>query len=66
MSRRIHVRISPAGELTVEALGFHGRGCEAATRALEQALGKPAHRTRKPESWQQEQRQPLGHGGTTA
>ena len=65
MSRRIHVRISPAGELTVEALGFQGRGCEAATRALEQALGKPAQRRRKPECWRQEQQQQIGHGGST-
>jgi len=63
VSRRIHVRISPAGELTVEALGFKGRGCEAATRAIEEALGKPALRRRKAESWQQEQQQQIGSGG---
>ncbi len=54
MSRKIHVRISPAGEITVEAEGFHGKGCEAATKAIEDALGKPGSRTRKPEYWRQE------------
>ena len=39
MSRRIHVRVSPFGEITVEAEGFQGKGCEAATKAIEEALG---------------------------
>lgn len=49
MTRRILVRISPAGAITVEADGFHGTGCEAATKAIEEALGKPKERIRKPE-----------------
>lgn len=52
MSRRIHVRVSPAGEIVVEAEGFQGNGCEAATRAIEEALGKAKNRTRKPHFWQ--------------
>ncbi len=55
MSRKIHVRITPAGDITVEAAGFHGKGCEAATKAIEEALGKPGTRTRKPEYWRQNQ-----------
>lgn len=54
MSRKIHVRINPSGEITVEAEGFKGNGCEAATKAIEEALGKPGNRTRKPEFWRQE------------
>ena len=54
MSRRINVRISPTGEITVEAEGYKGSGCEAATKAIEAALGKPGTRTRKPEYWRQE------------
>ena len=54
MSRRILVRITPAGEITVEAEGFKGKGCEAATKAIEDALGKPGTRSRKPEFWRQE------------
>ena len=67
MSRKIHVRVSPSGDITVEAEGFQGKGCEAATKAIEDALGKPRERTRKPDFWRQSQRhqnqQPLGEGG---
>ena len=66
--RRIQVRVSPFGEITVEAEGFQGRGCEAATQAIEEALGKPGQRTRKPDFWRQpssvQQHQQLGEGGT--
>ena len=51
--RSIHVRVSPTGEVAVEAHGFSGRGCEAATAAIEAALGKTVSRTRKPEFWRQ-------------
>ncbi len=53
-SRKIHVRVTPAGEITVEAEGFQGKGCEAATKAIEEALGRAGNRTRKPEFWRQE------------
>ncbi len=56
-TRRIHVRVSPIGEITVEADGFQGKGCEAATKAIEDALGKPRERTRKPDFWRQPNRQ---------
>jgi hypothetical protein len=67
VSRRIHVKISPTGEITVEAEGFKGKGCEAATKAIEDALGKPREHTRKPDFWRQSQHrqahQQLGEGG---
>lgn len=53
-ARKIHVRITPDGEITVEAEGYKGNGCEAATKAIEEALGKPGTRSRKPEYWRQE------------
>ncbi len=66
MSRKIHVRVSPIGEITVEADGFQGNGCEAATKAIEDALGKPGVRTRKPDFWRQssvnQNQQQLGEG----
>ena len=67
MTRRIIVRISATGDITVEADGFKGKGCEAATKAIEEALGKPKERTRKSDYWRQSQRrqneQQLGGGG---
>ena len=54
MSRRILVRISTQGDIVVEAEGFQGKGCQAATKAIEDALGKPGTRTRKAEYWRQE------------
>ena len=67
MSRKIHVRVTPTGEISVEAEGFQGKGCEAATKAIEDALGKPRERTRKPDSWRQsnhhQNQQQLGEGG---
>ena len=53
MSRKIHVRITPSGDITVEAHGIKGQGCEAATKAIEDALGKAGTRTRKPDFWRQ-------------
>ena len=68
MSRQIHVTVSATGEITVEASGFQGKGCEAATKAIEDALGKPQQRTRKPDFWRQSNRhqnqQQLGEGGS--
>ena len=65
--RRIHVRVSPTGDLAVEAEGFQGSGCEAATKAIEQALGTVRERTRKPDWWRQSRdlrnQQHLGEGG---
>jgi hypothetical protein len=55
VSRKILVRITTAGAITVEADGFNGKGCEAATKAIEEALGKPGTRTRKPEYLRQTQ-----------
>ena len=54
MSRRIIVRVSPDGSITVEAAGFKGKGCEAATKAIEDTLGNPRTRTRKADYWRQE------------
>jgi hypothetical protein len=53
VSRKIQVRITPSGDITVEAHGFRGKGCEAATKAIEDALGKTGTRTRKPDYWRQ-------------
>ncbi len=57
MSRRIIVKVSPIGDISVEAEGFQGNGCEAATKAIEEALGKTTTRVRKPDFWRQSLRQ---------
>jgi len=68
--RRIHVRVSPNGDIAVEAQGYQGKGCEAATKAIEKALGTVRERTRKPDYWRQSQdhrnQQQLGGGGTSS
>ena len=65
--RRIHVRVSPTGDISVEAEGFQGKGCEAATAAIEEALGTVRNRKRKPDYWRvparQQNQQQLGGGG---
>lgn len=43
------VRISPGGEVRIEADGYTGSSCEEATRYLEEALGTASGRTRKAE-----------------
>jgi hypothetical protein len=64
VSRRILVRVSPNGDIHVEAEGFQGKGCEAATRTIEQALGTRTGRALKPEHRQDsanvQQQQSLG------
>ena len=51
MSRQIRVKVSPTGDITVEAHGFKGSGCEAATQAIEEALGTKVVRRRKSDWW---------------
>jgi hypothetical protein len=67
VSRRILVKVSPTGEITVEAKGFRGKSCTDATKAIEDALGSRTARTLKPAFVRQEARQPLrqqlGNGG---
>jgi hypothetical protein len=50
MSRKITVTVDPAGTAKVEAHGFRGAGCVAATRGIEEALGMAGEGRRlKPE-----------------
>jgi hypothetical protein len=48
MKQEIHVDIGPDGSLHIEAHGFTGTSCRAATAPLEQALG--AVRSRRPKT----------------
>ena len=47
--KTVEIIISPSGQLTINAAGFHGADCEKATAFLEQALGDIQQRQRKPE-----------------
>ena len=49
MKPTIEVIVSPMGDIVIEAVGFKGADCEAATRFLEEALGVLTAKTRKPE-----------------
>lgn len=49
MKRTIEITVSPYGEISINALGFKGSGCEQATKFLEEALGVPAQKLKKPE-----------------
>lgn len=47
--KTIEVIIGPTGAITIEAKEFKGRGCEEATRFLEESLGSVKERKKKPE-----------------
>ncbi len=49
MKSTIEVIVSPNGEIQIEAVAFKGADCEKATRFLEEALGVPTKRVKKPE-----------------
>ena len=54
--KTIEVSVSPTGEITIEAEGYTGSGCEDATRVLEEALGLPGKRARKAEFYRRRTR----------
>jgi hypothetical protein len=56
MKRTIDIIVSPSGEIQINAVGFKGADCEKATAAFEEALGTLAHKQRKPEWYQRNQR----------
>ena len=50
----ITITVSPVGAIKVDAQGFSGSGCTAATRAIEEALGSGS-RSIKTEYYAQEE-----------
>ena len=40
MNQRIEITVAPDGSTKVETKGFFGKACQAASRFIEQALGK--------------------------
>ena len=59
--QQVKVKIAADGSLTVEAEGVTGKGCEALTKPMEDALGATGGRTHKPE-YHQEQQQSAQEG----
>ena len=55
--QEITVTIDQDGQATVTVTGIDGPGCEAATEALEQALGAVRSRERTPEYYRVRQQQ---------
>ena len=49
MKPTIEVIVFPTGDIVIEAVGFKGADCEAATRFLEAALGVVNAKVKKPE-----------------
>lgn len=45
--KSIEVDIAPDGEVKIEAFGFQGGACLAATKEIEEALGKASGRKMK-------------------
>jgi hypothetical protein len=61
MKPTIEIIIGVSGEIKIDAIGFKGLDCEKATRFLEEALGGPGQKTKKPEYFQRtKQQQQLG------
>jgi len=64
IQRTIEVVVSPAGDISIDAVGFKGADCEKATRFLEETLGITKTRVKKPEYHQTRQTQIQQKAGT--
>lgn len=60
--KQIKIVIDVEGGVIVEAIGYKGRGCKEATKALESALGAVTKDTDKPELYQSEATVSVGSG----
>jgi hypothetical protein len=50
--KTIEIIVKKDGTIAIEAIGFQGKSCEAATQAFEQVLGTLDDRKKKPEYFQ--------------
>ena len=51
-NRTIEIIVAPSGEISINAIGFKGADCDAATKFLEEALGTTSSKRTKPEHLQ--------------
>jgi len=63
MKRTITITVARDGSTRVETAGFKGQGCEAITKAIEEALGKVEKNERKAEFFEKPQQNQLRVGG---
>lgn len=49
MQKQIKIKIDLSGATEIDAVGFKGRGCKDATKAIEKALGMISGSKSKPE-----------------
>lgn len=52
--KSIIITIDELGQIEIEATGFKGKACEAATEAMIKALGTPKCIKKKPEYYQED------------
>jgi hypothetical protein len=62
--KTIEIMVSPTGQVRVETKGFVGAECQAASRFIEQALGRRTAEQLKPEFHQQQPQQQTLQEGT--
>jgi len=63
--KQLVIDIDLDGTIHIDAQGFSGPSCEAATRAIEQALGQVTAVTHKPECYVQAGQRQAQRGGLT-
>ena len=64
--KMIEITVSPTGQTSVQTKGFTGSECQAASRFIETALGKPTGEQLTAEFYQQQpQHQTLQQGNPT-
>ncbi len=54
MNRKIEILVNPQGQVSVQTLGYHGAGCQQASRFLEEALGARLSQYRTAEFYEQQ------------
>lgn len=55
--KQIKITIDELGQIEIEAAGFKGKACEAATDAMIKALGVPVCTKKKPEYFTEDKQQ---------
>lgn len=57
MAKEIEIVIDENGEVSLDLMGYKGKGCSADSDAFIKALGKAKNRKQKPEYWKSKPKQ---------